>query len=863
MTAGIRSTCLGNVMRVDVGPLGEKRLEVALTFNNSVYPLTPRLESQCGFSTKRDQLGNTIIYASLQNCFAWNVADSSFTTSLQLRLHGSKDEEEEVYQVSETCHYQTWAAREIICGPNFMEVSMERTVAEDSTLHNADHRRTVEKVLLDSEYKLSKVVFYTPAERIMKLEDAQQLGYGIGNTPSRLVLRSPLSTHETYTQNVAGVRMNVLLMSAVYRKKWLTTQIDATAVCPVAEGSVTFTPNFITWYLPRHIDPLISSDQFTLMEVHMGVDGEILDSTELENRRYSLSVNDIHIIVEIPVGAVGGFFKSLVQDGQYLSTYSIEPMLELLWVEEFTQDQTRYKVMMPITTPVMSRPPQVIDNTIPQERMFKVLIGPFGLDAVLMNVSFPGEVLSLTDCQMRGFDVQELPSQNGSKVFSIQVPFSDRVVHLRGEAEASVYTLQLALGLLVLPELTPFTHFVHLEARVVDVGPPATVAPSATGHCDYKSFILLVKYGSDGFNFNARVGQSLLTVSKAQEYGLLQNGTHFSLVVPFAADDVVFEAVDEWSIRTRLDLTLSHPETGKTLNSFSLACNFRSSLAECLSNGTMTALAIKVESVPSLDPRQLTLSDPSCGPTYSDDRHAYFVFTGDSCGTTRKFLSNAMVYENEISLPDHMMEREKQEGEMEEPEYELKISCYYDITSRQAVPLHTRPRRSEPYADNAQGDLDVEMRLSSDDSYKLYYRAEDFPLVVYLQQPLYFEVELMKSTNPAVSLELESCWATTNRDRLSPPRWDLIINGCANPAEPFQVTFHPVEANDKIQFASNMKRFEVLMSAYSIDMLTVSLLQLFVHCDVLICDPRNPLNEACSSPCSNKSRDNGEVSTVT
>lgn len=50
----------------------------------------------------------------------------------------------------------------------------------------------------------------------------------------------------------------------------------------------------------------------------------------------------------------------------------------------------------------------------------------------------------------------------------------------------------------------------------------------------------------------------------------------------------------------------------------------------------MTALAMKLESVPSLNTSQLVLSDPSCGPAYSNDRYAYFVFTGSSCGTTRK-----------------------------------------------------------------------------------------------------------------------------------------------------------------------------------------------------------------------------------
>lgn len=49
----------------------------------------------------------------------------------------------------------------------------------------------------------------------------------------------------------------------------------------------------------------------------------------------------------------------------------------------------------------------------------------------------------------------------------------------------------------------------------------------------------------------------------------------------------------------------------------------------------MSALAVKVESVTQLAPRQLTLRDRSCKPKFSNDRFAYFTFDASSCGTTR------------------------------------------------------------------------------------------------------------------------------------------------------------------------------------------------------------------------------------
>lgn len=169
---------------MDVGLLGGKLLEVAVVVSkiaflnslfylvftlshrfsltaifsspdNSAIILTPSLASQCGFSVKTDQLGNTMIYASLQNCFAQNVVrrleillwcpmcilfsvgvviilslnsvclqdDKAFTTTLNLRLHGNSMVEDELYQVAETCRYTTWASREIVCDRNYMEAS--------------------------------------------------------------------------------------------------------------------------------------------------------------------------------------------------------------------------------------------------------------------------------------------------------------------------------------------------------------------------------------------------------------------------------------------------------------------------------------------------------------------------------------------------------------------------------------------------------------------------------------------------------------------------------------------------------------------------------------------------------------------
>lgn len=70
---------------------------------------------------------------------------------------------------------------------------------------------------------------------------------------------------------------------------------------------------------------------------------------------------------------------------------------------------------------------------------------------------------------------------------------------------------------------------------------PFSVAPSLSGGCDEENFIVLVKYGSQGFNFQTVVGNQILTSQLAQQYNFMDNGTHFSFEVPFTAPEVAFE----------------------------------------------------------------------------------------------------------------------------------------------------------------------------------------------------------------------------------------------------------------------------------------------------------------------------------
>lgn len=57
--------------------------------------------------------------------------------------------------------------------------------------------------LVDSRFKMSSLVFFTPEEKKMTPQEAHQAGYGLANTATRLILRSSNAAAETYIKHVS------------------------------------------------------------------------------------------------------------------------------------------------------------------------------------------------------------------------------------------------------------------------------------------------------------------------------------------------------------------------------------------------------------------------------------------------------------------------------------------------------------------------------------------------------------------------------------------------------------------------------------------------------------------------------------
>lgn len=67
-------------------------------------------------------------------------------------------------------------------------------------------------------------------------------------------------------------------------------------------------------------------------------------------------------------------------------------------------------------------------DTVPNSGMFRIMLGYFMADVELLNLTTLIGVLSATEANLRGFHVQEHLFPNGSKAFSVDVPFSNPAV---------------------------------------------------------------------------------------------------------------------------------------------------------------------------------------------------------------------------------------------------------------------------------------------------------------------------------------------------------------------------------------------------------------------------------------------------
>ncbi|XP_040285799.1 uncharacterized protein LOC120998990 [Bufo bufo] len=801
----------------------------AIDKNGAAYVITDALATKCGYTIAYDGWGNIVFRTSLYSCYTQIENDTNYTASVKIEISSRPDMGGAMsYFKVVSCPY-VWSPREVICETNYMEVSVRRkipVISEGVFRDEPEDWSTAFTQAVSGLMSVWQVVFHlsTTQKTTMMTDAAQNIGYGIKTTESRIMLRAPYDAAQALPQKIGNVTFSTVRATLFYKQRWFIFLVDNAVACPVDD--VKFVGGWIVWTVPKNVSSLLTGAKYIQSSrIQFGIDLLNLTDVEIISRNYQITDSNMVTITRIPYGAVGGYYKSHVMNFNYGITYSIRPFLENVWVDD-GWGVTKYTIIKDIATPFEQRTPVITNETIPSTQIFNCTVGPFLPDVRLVNVSVGGTMLTVSEGVKRGYTIENRTNPDGTVTFILKVPFSDQLVSKEVVPNGIRFVLNVTFVFKIIPydEIFNTTGIIeHFQTQpfVGPCGQQGGVLTATLGNLD-PSWRIYVK------NTQATSGNLLLPINQT-----------FSTVQVPAVSNYVMNEVTNQGLAITIPISIKD-QNGNTLYQMTIFCDPPSNIAVCLPNGTVNVLVTKISNIPDMDMSQLTLRDTNCFPLTSDDSTAQFTFSVNSCKTTRRFTGNLMIYENQIFYVSTVSGKDI---------FIMNVTCTY-ATNGTLVVIYSPTENPPPTAQTGLAPLDLVMRLSKDDGYSVFYEDPEYPVVKYLRDPLYFEVELMYSSDPQLELFLDHCWATTTPDMGSLPAWPIINSSCEY-IEPYQTIFHPVTSDARVQFPSHLKRFEVKTFTFTQgDVIYTG--EIYFHCDAIICDPSNLASDpACMriGPC--------------
>ncbi|NWW39166.1 ZP2 protein, partial [Panurus biarmicus] len=274
--------------------------------------------------------------------------------------------------------------------------------------------------------------------------------------------------------------------------------------------------------------------------------------------------------------------------------------------------------------------------------------------------------------------------------------------------------------------------------------------------------------------------------------------------------------------------------------------------AVCTQDGYMDFEVLAESTTPLLDLDTLRLRDPVCQPAYKsplNDRVRFRVPL-NGCGTRHWFDGEQIHYENEVralwtDLPLGRISRDS----------ELRLTVMCSFSNGDASLTIKVDNLSPPPSSVNQGSLSLALLSYPEDSYRQPYREDQYPIVRYLRQPIFLEVQVLNRNDPNLHVVLDDCWATASQGPRSLPQWNIVVDGCEYDLDSYKTVFHPVGRG--VSYANYRQRLEVKTFAFvSGDKALPGLV--YFHCSVLICHRFHPDSPLCIPRCPRLSRSKRE-----
>ncbi|XP_069042680.1 uncharacterized protein [Lepisosteus oculatus] len=650
-----------------------------------VQVLDETYAAQCGFTHSSFNLtGRLIFRASFFACHVVNVNDQTFTLSYQF-VTRDESGRATVFPSAITCRLLLpWKPREVVCEENYMEVSVGRDVPVIQQEGPLASNVTMLNFQGPGEAMATWQIAFQKSgvpDQIMNVTYAISLGYMVNSTSSRAVFRSAYNKSKTEILKVDGVTVEAIDATIFFQQKWMLILIDVSAACTKDPG--TFDGTYLIWSTPRIMLPLVQDpSSFEDKSIGMGLGGQLLNSSTMNQRGYKLQLVKQLMQISIPYGAVGGYLESRVIDNHYNQRYSIDLFFEHLWADD-QYEVTQHCMFVPVSTPFIPQTPFTIDQTIPEEKMFTVYLGIFNPDVELKALNLNGVPLTMPQVQARGFPVSEVQYPNGTHAYVLKVPFQDPIV-IKDYISKGVnrYTLKINYTLNIIPKDDPYYHPATVTQDIKDILPP-----EVTGVCKNQSILFTVQKEEVNNIWLLYIGEDQLTTELAAERGyILQNGSMtLVLEVPLFAVGFSYEEVSLTDFYASITINVKDYKTLEVVNSTRIRCLFSTTeLLVCMPNGFMTAVVSTTVPVPYVDPKKTTLLDKKCGPKEADDTRALFNFSVSTCGTRRYVTGQYLIYENEV-VYTRVLYPYNAPVITRDTEYRLTIRCYYPINGTRDV----------------------------------------------------------------------------------------------------------------------------------------------------------------------------------
>ncbi|XP_019210182.1 alpha-tectorin [Oreochromis niloticus] len=227
-----------------------------------------------------------------------------------------------------------------------------------------------------------------------------------------------------------------------------------------------------------------------------------------------------------------------------------------------------------------------------------------------------------------------------------------------------------------------------------------------------------------------------------------------------------------------------------------------------------------------IDYSALHLNDPTCRGQVDELTHMVtFSFnSSNSCGTEVTTNNSQVIYKNTI-----MTQNSSSDIITRHDQVYIDFSC---IQTQPDIKTETfRIRDSSVIQHITSGVWDYTLTMQSFTSAGRT-QAVDFSTEVQLDQKIWVELKTDGLDGDVVIVVTDSCWATGQASPDSTPRYDLIINGCANPAD------QTVQVEDNGLGTSNYFSFNMFQ-------FTGSSGDVYLHCKLHLCPKQNNCVPTC------------------